>query len=435
MVEKEKVEPTVQKLKNLLTTTKRIVDYHNKLTIAKGEHFNLFSVLNIETKENKTHSAFLAELLNPEGSHKMGDVFLQHFMTAIKHNENLENKNTKSTSFVTDRASVKVEHSIPGKINLYNKDGEDKSKATGGRIDIYLKDKVGNYISIENKIHATDQEAQIQRYYNHENEKNIVYYLTLKGKNPKKFSRLNLIAGEDFFNISYRDEIVDWLELCLKEVPNFTGLREAINQYIILIKKLTHAMDTKQQEELLEVMMANIEESAFIANNYDKALINLRENFRRDLRVELEKRLSEDRYTVVNGAPIKNKFSQIWIHINNAPSPKIMFGIESFSGTGHKNGVMFVGLLDKEKSPLVEAIPEENRLNAMWKQVRYFKTKGNNNINLSDKYTLNILKDQSSEAYKALLSTCCNQTVEFINEYEKILPKELFVGSLVENNS
>ena len=52
MNEKDETTITCEKLTSLLTRTKQIVDHHDEMTVAKGEHFNLFSVLNIETKEN-----------------------------------------------------------------------------------------------------------------------------------------------------------------------------------------------------------------------------------------------------------------------------------------------------------------------------------------------------------------------------------------------
>lgn len=45
----------------------------------KGELFNTFSILKMETAENKTHSNFIAELLNPKGSHLKGSIFLERF--------------------------------------------------------------------------------------------------------------------------------------------------------------------------------------------------------------------------------------------------------------------------------------------------------------------------------------------------------------------
>ena len=45
-----------------------------------GEKFNLFSILGMESLEVKTHSRFLAELLNNKGSHLRGSSFLELFI-------------------------------------------------------------------------------------------------------------------------------------------------------------------------------------------------------------------------------------------------------------------------------------------------------------------------------------------------------------------
>ncbi|WP_179008293.1 PDDEXK-like family protein [Winogradskyella forsetii] len=417
-----KTKVTTQKLKSLLLITGRIVDYHNKLTIAKGEHFNLFSVLKIETREDKTHSAFLAELLNPNGSHQMGDIFLKLFLNVVNYEEDsIEKNNILYDAFNSKEALVTTEFYI-GKVDLKNE--------TGGRIDVFLKDKAGNTISIENKIYAKDQLKQIKRYFNYNHLKNKVFYLTLKGSNPEKNSRLNLKSGEHFYNISYREHIVEWLELCLKEVPNFSGLREAINQYILLIKKLTNTMNTENEKELLEIMMANIEESKFIADNYDKALRKLRHNFRENVIEVLRMRLNESNYQIDAGSPVKNKFSQIWIRLRSNPNPYFLFGVESFSGAGLKDGDMFVGIISVKGSPIVEKLPDENRINNSWRQVHFFKTEKLNPINLSHNYTIKILNNKDSKEYKALLNTCCNQIVKFVEDYERKLPKELFYNNM-----
>lgn len=44
----------------------------------KGENYNLFSILRIEGSELK-HSALIANLLDPKGSHGCGDAFLRAF--------------------------------------------------------------------------------------------------------------------------------------------------------------------------------------------------------------------------------------------------------------------------------------------------------------------------------------------------------------------
>ena len=84
----------------------------------KGELFNTFSILKMETAENKTHSNFIAELLNPKGSHLKGSIFLELFLKEINY-----------TEFEAQNASVKLEKYI-GEI--------DTERLTGGKIDIYI---------------------------------------------------------------------------------------------------------------------------------------------------------------------------------------------------------------------------------------------------------------------------------------------------------
>jgi hypothetical protein len=408
------------KIKGLLKNTKQIIEHQNEMKIAKGEHFNLFSVLKMETKEDGTHSAFIAELLNPKGSHELDDIFLHLFLEAINHKENLKQN---KEDFITEKASVTTEFYI-GKVNL---DSEN-----GGRIDVFLKDKNENTISIENKINAPDQPKQVKRYCNYNTSKNTVYYLTLNGKSPSNDSKLELEVDVHFFNISYREHIIHWLELCLKEVPNFSGLREGINQYILLIKKITNTMDTKYQTELLDLMMSNIEEAKFIATNYDSALITLKDNFRRDLMSKLEVDLRANYDLDLGDEPKLTRISQLWIHLKSTPD--FLFGIESFSGHGHKNGDMFVGLMSRsiKKSQILMSLPEENKINDGWRQIRFLKTEDLSPINLSNNSTIKILNNKGKEnqsSYKKLLNTCYEQILGFVKDYEKVLPEELFLKS------
>ena len=417
-----------QNLEHLLQNTSQILDHHDKMTIAKGEHFNLFSVLDIETRENKTHSAFLAELLNPKGSHLQGSIFLQLFLQLIskdlvvKQEEDIEEAQSKIQNDLLDkfvrlgRSRVTTEFHI-GKINI-----EDKE---GGRIDILIKNRK-NILSIENKIHAPDQPAQVQRYYNHEKGNNIIIYLTLEGKKPHKDSRGQLRCGKDYFVLSYREHILDWLKLCLKEVPNLTIVREAINQYILLIKKLTNTLNMKQEKDLDNIMAKYIEEAAYISSNYERMITDLKENFRSEVKEALKKQLKAH-YSVTEGKPVKQKYSQLWIKFKNLPHLGFKFGIESFSGNGH--GFLFVGIRDMDKSKVLASIPEEKKISAGWRHTRKILTEDGNTINLNHKYTLKILTDPESVKYQKLVSSVVKMTLEFINDYEKILPADLVEGT------
>jgi hypothetical protein len=418
MSETEKNTATSNDLKNLLAATKRIVKHHHEMTIAKGEHFNLFSVLNIETKENKTHSAFLTELLNPKGSHRKGALFLDLFLQVVKLevlDEKVNKEKFPAKEFITDKVYVKAEHSV-GAINLCDKKGEDKANASGGRIDIFLKDKNGTVICIENKIHADDQPKQIQRYCNYKTTKNTVFYLTLKGSEPSDDSKLKLISGKDFFNISYRDHIVQWLELCLKEIPNFTSLREAINQYILLIKKLTHILNLEQEEELTDLIIDNLEAGKYFANNYYSILDKIREQFRIALKEQVQLKLGTSDYKVSLGERINKQYAQLWIDYKDHNEKQFRFGVESFSGQDIIHGNMFVGIIDKMGvESKLKPLENYSELSDWWPHYEYLKTAKEATFNLSEENILKIIKEPESEKFKNFVMLVADQIEEFIN--------------------
>jgi len=43
----------------------------------RGEKFNIFEILGLKTSEVRLHSAIIAELLNPNGNHGLGDKFFK----------------------------------------------------------------------------------------------------------------------------------------------------------------------------------------------------------------------------------------------------------------------------------------------------------------------------------------------------------------------
>src|SRR5690606_38129123 len=131
-----------------------------------------------------------------------------------------ESQKLKDFKFETEHSNCLVEE-FKGKKNA--------EEITGGRIDLVIKDAKGKVIVIENKIFAPEQENQIPRYKNTYSEAAILY-LTLFGDEPKNIGELK--KGIDFYLISYKEDIIRWLELCLKETVNQPILRETLKQYI-----------------------------------------------------------------------------------------------------------------------------------------------------------------------------------------------------------
>ena len=205
--------------------------YHDE-RVKNGDYFNVFNVLGLSSNETRTHSAFLAELLNPYGSHGMGDLFLKKFLLyAHIEDLNLETKN----------AYVEVERSI-GEI--------DEDYEHGGRIDLMVESAAGKGIIIENKIYAVDQPKQLVRYHNYAEATYSDYrllYLSLdKGEasvDSTKGNNVQLISGKDYLSITYRNEILKWLSDCLEELPKDKVVYIILKQYIDLLKQLTYQME------------------------------------------------------------------------------------------------------------------------------------------------------------------------------------------------
>lgn len=214
----------------LFNQIKSIVNKHEKDSYLTREKFNIFSILDIEHYEEGTHSKFISHLLNPIGHHGFGNKFLQFFLEVIFEEAidfNINNKYFVEPEYV---------------IGL-----KDKNCTRGGRIDILLTDESGNTIMIENKIYAKEQCNQLLRYRNAYPDGKLLY-LTLKGDDSEQKSSEDI----EYIRVSYRDEIIKWLEKCQEETSNFSVVRETIKQYKNLIKKLTHQnINSEMNNELI----------------------------------------------------------------------------------------------------------------------------------------------------------------------------------------
>lgn len=67
---------------NLLNQVDTIAKHSEELSKLNGENFNIFSILGLESNENRKHSNFIAALLNPKSTHGQSNIFLDLF---IKH--------------------------------------------------------------------------------------------------------------------------------------------------------------------------------------------------------------------------------------------------------------------------------------------------------------------------------------------------------------
>lgn len=392
---KEKMEYSTKiSYQNLFERVTSIANHSEELSKLNGENFNIFSILGLESKENKTHSQFLATLLNPKGSHGMNDVFLSLFLKHI---------NFDKIDFKTHSAKVVVEN-ILGVV-----DNVDK---TGGRLDIDIINENDFSIVIENKIYAGDQNAQIERYKNYKGEKCEVFYLTLFGNEPSKKSKGNLKSDIDFHCISYKDTITDWLEDCIKETHQQPILRETIRQYIILIKKLTGQLTNhKMENEILQLIKSNFEASYLIKNNYDKARFEISSSIRNILIEKLKEKYSNIFSIDFNDIHVTN--SHIWLRLLQYQSANSVLGIETFSGSGALGSNLFIGLLDfnkKNNKYFAEFTDLQNK--GWWYGRKTFPDFENLSVDFSNAKFLNVISSKNDN-----LNSVIEHLWKFIENY------------------
>lgn len=209
----------------LLDHVRGVVKHQNELDRVTGEQFNLFQILRIGHYEVSTHSRILGDLLDPNGTHGQGPVFLQLFIKQVQSHFADEDA-VGITLFDPDFARVDLEKFIGA-----------RTETEGGRLDILLTDRSGNQVAIENKIYAAEQTNWVRRYRNGLQKGTPLIYLTLNGDSaveddPKE--------GEMLILLSYKDDIVAWLEACRKAAVTVPVVRESLTQYLFLIRKLTN---------------------------------------------------------------------------------------------------------------------------------------------------------------------------------------------------
>lgn len=228
--------------------------------------FNLFELFSLRNSE-VLHSLFIAELLNPLGKHKQGDIFLRLFIEVVDFPE-----------FKFSNAGVSTER-FAGYIT--------ENYGEGGRIDICVENNQKQAAIIENKIYAGDQYKQLIRYCQYADRyylKYKLYYLTLFGNKPSKDSYIdeNINLSAVIQIISYQKEIKRWIENCIIECKNASVI-ETLKQYLNTIKRLTNqTTNDKMKEEIKLILTEKID--------YFNAFEQFR-NVTDEIRIELAKEI------------------------------------------------------------------------------------------------------------------------------------------------
>lgn len=237
------MEDKVKILENLLEKVSSLNKIESLTKKNATDDFNIFRICGVNHYEN-THSAILAELLKVTNSDNLNE-FLEAFVEALK------NKMIDETFiFSITNARVHTEYDTKE-----------------GRIDILIENGRQGII-IENKVYAKDQFEQLKRYEkfakNKYKDEYQILYLTLFGEDASEQSG----EGVKYKNISYQDNIVNWLEKCVQISARKPTVRETIIQYINHIKNLT-TNNQIMNEDLMKLLSKeeNLDAVFTIGNN------------------------------------------------------------------------------------------------------------------------------------------------------------------------
>lgn len=183
--------------------------------------FNLFEIF----KPDEEHlSDVLALLLDPNGVHGQGTLFLKKFLEALrkvldsKINLSQEGKSQKRklSELLSEDVKIKREKSFSGETRTYR------------RMDLLLSFSPSNFrIAIENKPRAGDQPGQLADYWRAlecltQERDYILIYLSGSGEGPSEQSisndeRRDLESKGKLLVLGYREFLISWLKECLKE--------------------------------------------------------------------------------------------------------------------------------------------------------------------------------------------------------------------------
>lgn len=178
--------------------------------------YNPLLVIRHQSDEVKLHSRIIHSLLDTRGSHYQGSLFLEPFLKMLDF---------KDFALDLHRAFVMREYK---------------------HIDLYISDN-DKHIIIENKIYAGDGDKQIERYidsliddgveceniavvYLSIDERDIVPHSLGKWENDKAY----LVYGNNkilYKNVTYKRDILSWIESCQSKAKNITNLYATLEFY------------------------------------------------------------------------------------------------------------------------------------------------------------------------------------------------------------
>ena len=223
--------------KSLLIKVNSHIQDQENLPYVPLLEYNIFNILGIQAKE-VVMCRFLADLLNPEGMHGYGILFLKTFLRDV-----LVLNESRINDTLLDYTNVIQEYVI------------DNAR----RIDIVIQN-ARFFLPIEVKIHAGEQEGQCYDYYEYAkeiDENTKIIYLTKYGDIPSEFSRkeknsTEILPLDKIKCISWEKDICGWLTGLLPQLSE--PIKSIVMQFIDAIYSIVDRSENTLMQKTLEIL-------------------------------------------------------------------------------------------------------------------------------------------------------------------------------------
>lgn len=247
-----------------------------------SSRYNLLSIIEKDRDEAHIHSKVIYNLLSQNWGKKDKETFLTLFLKEIGIEEEV----------------IYAENWKVFREKEYQLDKKNP------RPDFVIESQHYIYI-IEMKIDAKDQFEQLKNYKKiAEKEKKIknkkeykLFYLTLDGHNASKKSigeEENLEENQkvEYTNISFKEEILNWLGNCLKLVQGKENKSACINQYIATVNEILGKEKVKIKDNILK-SSEDIKNAITIYKKLNESLQKVLESFFEELNKKLKSKLKD----------------------------------------------------------------------------------------------------------------------------------------------
>lgn len=213
-------------LQSVCEVEKEHIEFRDK----QESGYNIYKILCV-TENEVLMCRVLADLLNPQGSHNMGDIYLREFLGTVLGIDVSEKELL--------RAHVYKEYPI----------------TNDRRIDIVIQFEAA-FLPIEVKINAGEQKSQCYDYFQYAKNKDkdtFVVYLTKYGHYPSKYSvtgkeTADIVPEDKIHCISFKENIMEWL-IRIKALST-EAMSVMIGQYIDAIKDFT---ENKERAFIMDI--------------------------------------------------------------------------------------------------------------------------------------------------------------------------------------